>query len=355
MIDHISTFKEIFADMEIMEVKYDEEDLRLISLCSLPSLYTTFRDTIFYIHETLTLEEVNEALCLKETMKQLVNGSEAKTKGLIAKGRSQEKGYGNSEIGKSKSKIRNKYCKKKRHIIDDCYKLQNTNKAATNQKGKQPMDFDKVSVVENDHNDGELLLVSDGHSKPSKEWVLDSCCTFHMCSNRDWFSTYENVSKGTVLMGNYSSYKVPDIDTIRIKRFDGIFITLGDVKHIPYLKRNLLSLSTLNSKGYKYTSEGRALKVSKAALVMMKGQKELQTIVSCKIYKFAVPFYPFTTRAPLLTFNALPSLVYLFPFESRVLNKMRFLFKSGTCFISPNVLKIPLDILIITIPTLAIL
>ena len=30
MIDHISTFKEIVANLETMKVKYDEEDLGLI-------------------------------------------------------------------------------------------------------------------------------------------------------------------------------------------------------------------------------------------------------------------------------------------------------------------------------------
>ena len=45
------------------------------------------------------------------------------------------------------------------------------------------------------------------------------------------------------------------------------------MKHVPDVKRNLISLSTFNSKGYKYTGEGGALKVSKGALVVMKGHK----------------------------------------------------------------------------------
>ena len=56
VIDHISTFKEIIANLETMEVKYDEDDLWLILLCSLPSSYTTFRDTTLYSRDTLTLE-----------------------------------------------------------------------------------------------------------------------------------------------------------------------------------------------------------------------------------------------------------------------------------------------------------
>ena len=33
--DNLTIFKEIVSDLETMEVKYDEEDLRLILLCSL--------------------------------------------------------------------------------------------------------------------------------------------------------------------------------------------------------------------------------------------------------------------------------------------------------------------------------
>ena len=69
--------------------------------------------------------------------------------------------------------------------------------------------------------------------------------------------------KGVVLIGNNASCKVAGFGTIRIRMFDGVVHTLGDVKHVPNLKRNLISLSTLNAKGYKYTGEGGVLKISK--------------------------------------------------------------------------------------------
>ena len=53
MIDHISTFKKIVVDLETMEVKYNQEDLGMILLCSFPSSYTSFRDTILYSHKLL--------------------------------------------------------------------------------------------------------------------------------------------------------------------------------------------------------------------------------------------------------------------------------------------------------------
>ena len=52
-----------------------------------------------------------------------------------------------------------------------------------------------------DQSDGELLVASDGDLKAGQDWILDYGCTFHMTPNRDWFSTYELVPKGAVLMG----------------------------------------------------------------------------------------------------------------------------------------------------------
>ena len=54
-------------------------------------------------------------------------------------------------MGKSKSNNKDKiykYCKKKRHIKSECYKLQNKNKkVVTNQKEKQLEKFGETSVA----------------------------------------------------------------------------------------------------------------------------------------------------------------------------------------------------------------
>ena len=76
------------------------------------------------------------------------------------------------------------------------------------------------------------------------------------------------------MLGNNASYRITGIRTIKIKMYDGVIKTLGDVRHVPDLKRNLISLSTLDSKGYKYISEGGVLKISRGSLVVMKGHKQ---------------------------------------------------------------------------------
>ncbi|KAK3043426.1 hypothetical protein RJ639_002005 [Escallonia herrerae] len=61
--------------------------------------------------------------------------------------------------------------------------------------------------------------------------------------------------------------------TIKIKMFDGIVRTLGDVRYIPDLKKNLISLGTLDSIDCSISIKGGVMKVSKSAMVIMKGQK----------------------------------------------------------------------------------
>ncbi|KAG8472495.1 hypothetical protein CXB51_034177 [Gossypium anomalum] len=125
-----------------------------------------------------------------------------------------------------------------------------------------------------DYSDGELLVAFVNDSKVSEEWTLDLGYTFDMSPNWDWFTTYETVSEGIVLMGNNASCKTAGVGTIKVKIFDGVVRILSDMRHVPKLKRNLISLSTLDSKGYRYTAESGVLKISKGSLVVMKGQRK---------------------------------------------------------------------------------
>ena len=94
VISHISVFKEIVADLTSMEVEFDDEDLELLLLCSLPNSYSNFRDTILLSRDELTLAEVYEALQSKEKMKGMVQGDSSSTtqgEALQVRGTSEQK------------------------------------------------------------------------------------------------------------------------------------------------------------------------------------------------------------------------------------------------------------------------
>jgi len=131
-----------------------------------------------------------------------------------------------------------------------------------------------TGIVEGNYEDsGFVLAITGFDGRFSDQWVLDTACTFHMSPKRDWFTTYESVDGGSILMGNNVACKIVGMGTIRIRMHDGIVRTLKNVRHIPYLKKNLISLGTLDSLGYKYSGEGRVIRVWKGPLVMMQGNK----------------------------------------------------------------------------------
>ena len=107
VINHLTVFKEIVSDLQAMEVEYDDEDLGLILLCSLPSSFSNFRDTLLYSHDTLTLDEVCEALHAKEKMKLMVSseGSASKGEALSVRGRTENKSN-NGNRGKSSNRYK---------------------------------------------------------------------------------------------------------------------------------------------------------------------------------------------------------------------------------------------------------
>lgn len=72
---HLISFKEIVSNLEVLEIKYEEENLGLILLYLLPFSYSTFRATILYSHDTLTLDKVYDALFLRRRL--ILVGSEA--------------------------------------------------------------------------------------------------------------------------------------------------------------------------------------------------------------------------------------------------------------------------------------
>ena len=75
---------------------------------------------------------------------------------------------------------------------------------------------------------------------------MDSTCSYHMTPNKDWFDTYRLLNSAYFLMGNDVSCRVVQMGNIRVKMFDGGIRTLCDVRHVPDLRKNMISLGTLD-------------------------------------------------------------------------------------------------------------
>jgi hypothetical protein len=74
-------------------------------------------------------------------------------------------------------------------------------------------------------------------------------------------------------MGNDISCKVVGFGSIRIKMFDGIVKILTDVRHVPELRKNLISLGDLDTGRYKSIVQCGFMKFYKGILLVMKTKK----------------------------------------------------------------------------------
>ncbi|KAL8137788.1 hypothetical protein V2J09_003789 [Rumex salicifolius] len=130
----------------------------------------------------------------------------------------------------------------------------------TNDKNKRDKDVKHEASVVSDEFGAECYYVTYDNSN---NWILDTRCSYHMCLNKKWFTSYKDINGATVLMDNEHGCKTVGIVTIRIKMHDGIVRTLMDVRHVPDLRKNIIYLGLID--------ENEILKVVNGSLVVMKG------------------------------------------------------------------------------------
>ncbi|GMP70534.1 hypothetical protein CsSME_00029345 [Camellia sinensis var. sinensis] len=106
------------------------------------------------------------------------------------------------------------------------------------------------------------------------DWILDSGSTYHICMDRKLFSTYQAKDRGIVRVANNTVNKIVGIGIVRFRMEDGKIFKLDGIRHVPRLKKNLISLSMLDLKGYSFSSSKENLKVIHGDTVMLHGWLE---------------------------------------------------------------------------------
>ncbi|MBA0756786.1 hypothetical protein Gogos_022163, partial [Gossypium gossypioides] len=125
---HVSEFVTLLNDLKNLEAEISDGNQVMLLLCSLPSFYKTFMETLIYERDNLLFEDVKGNLLSKD---KLDNESKARSKS-----RNRDKYCG--------------YCKKKAKVAD-------------------------ASIV-NDKGDDFLLVSTRKSSHLTFNWILDSRC-----------------------------------------------------------------------------------------------------------------------------------------------------------------------------------
>ena len=127
-------------------------------------------------------------------------------------------------------------------------------------------------MAEDDKSDFSLACVSSVTS--IDEWLCDSACSFHMCLRNEWFFNFTELDGDVVYLADNQPCKIAGIGSISLKNHDGSTRVLTDVRYIPKLEKILISLGTLETKGFTIIMKNGILKVVSGALVVMKGIRE---------------------------------------------------------------------------------
>ncbi|GJT58785.1 retrotransposon protein, putative, ty1-copia subclass [Tanacetum coccineum] len=220
--EHIDKFNKIVLDLANIEVKFEDEDFALLLLTSLPASYEHFVDTLLYGREALTLEDVMATLNSKE-IKEKSKAKGGDGEGLYVRGRTDRKDSHQSR-GKSRSKSRGGRLK--------CYICQSE-------------DHLKRNSPKNNRKKSTSYVKKD--EQPSSNGL-----------------TYDNSE-----LGDNKEYTIRGIGKVRVQLKDGSSFMLHNVRYIPKLKRNLISLGTLEKEGYTVKLQSGKVKVINGSRVIL--------------------------------------------------------------------------------------
>jgi ATP-binding cassette subfamily B (MDR/TAP) protein 1 len=105
-----------------------------------------------------------------------------------------------------------------------------------------------------------------------ESWVLDSGASFHATSHMDLFENYISGNFGKVYLGDDQACDITGKGDVKIQ-LNGSVWKFNNVRHVPDLRKNLISIGQLTSDGYVMTFTGDKWKISIGAMTIARGTK----------------------------------------------------------------------------------
>ncbi|GFZ06608.1 hypothetical protein Acr_18g0007780 [Actinidia rufa] len=272
--EHTSEFQSLVNQLTSVDLQFDDEMQALLLLSSLPESWETLVGSLSNSapNGKLTTSMVMNALFNEEARRREMGSTDqSESQALVSEG-SRERGRGQgrghhrgTEKGRWRSQARGRtvrcfYCDQEGHIKRDCPKY----------KAQDQSSDTAATAVMADDDEIEVLLAASDNGK--SYWVLDSGSAYHLCRDREVFSTYATC-EGRIWMVNNMCSRVVGRGSVRFRMADGRSVTLTEISHVPNLRKNLISIGMLDAKGCRFDASGEILKVSKGNKEMLWGKK----------------------------------------------------------------------------------
>ncbi|KAK8914559.1 hypothetical protein KSP39_PZI024198 [Platanthera zijinensis] len=234
---------------------------KTLILNSLTDEYENFTMSLIHGKEVLKYSEVSTTLLNHKFRRRDKESSKAESaKALVShRGRSEKKKNWHKKnnngtqkrdksCGRSLGRNQCAFCLETCHWKKDCLKLKDKNKGLS-LEAETHITQEITSGGESDVSlsvTPQYLLTDDSY------WILDTGATYHICHNQEWLCTYKSLDTGVFVMGNDQTYHTIGFESILVRMHGRAVGELTDVRHVPYIRKNLPSVGALKAKGYKY-------------------------------------------------------------------------------------------------------
>ncbi|KAL2232590.1 UNVERIFIED_CONTAM: Retrovirus-related Pol polyprotein from transposon TNT 1-94 [Sesamum indicum] len=236
--DHLNDFNQLTTQLASVDIVFEDEVKMLILLSSLPDSWDVVVTSVSTSSgkEKMKFDNIRDMMLNEETRRKQTGGSSGSALHTESRGRPDTRARTHE----------------KRMSAPKKEKEGRTANAATEEI-----------------TDALLLSVSSS----SDDWVVDSRASFHSCNNKDIMEPYTSGDFGLVYLADNKPLKIVGKGDVWIKSTNGSCWTLHDVRHIPGLKRNLISVGQLDSDGFHMTFGDAKWKISRGAMTLARGLK----------------------------------------------------------------------------------
>uniref|UniRef100_A0A803MU96 CCHC-type domain-containing protein n=1 Tax=Chenopodium quinoa TaxID=63459 RepID=A0A803MU96_CHEQI len=248
---HLNELNSVTTQLSSVEIKFDDKVLALILLSSLPDSWNATVTAVSSSsgNNKLKFDDVRD-LVLSEEIRRRESGesssssvlhTESRGRNLIRRNERGRSNYrGQSRDRRSKSRNPNNFQNSKTVECWNCGKIGHyKNQCKGTPKGKEV----KVEANVTSTGEGDDALICSLESK-EESWVLDCGASFHATSNKNFFEKYVHRNLGHVYLGDDQPCDIVGQGNVKIK-LNGSAWELKDVKHVPDLRKNLISVGQL--------------------------------------------------------------------------------------------------------------
>ncbi|WVZ00646.1 hypothetical protein V8G54_026715 [Vigna mungo] len=256
-------------------IEFDNEVRALILLSSLPESWNAIVTAVSSssgsnklkfddVRDLILSEEIQrkEGLILRITVVSVLHTE--------SRGRSSNKGYGHGRSKERRSNSKNHRSFQNSKTIE-CWNCGKVGHYKNQCKNARKNHEDKAEANVASTSGGEDALICSVENK-EESWVLDSGASFHATSQKEFFENYVPGNLGNVCLGNEQSCEIVGKGAMKIK-LNGSVWELKNVRHIPDLTKNLISVGQLANDGYTIVFHGDNWKISKGAMTIARGRK----------------------------------------------------------------------------------